>query len=289
MPRVGTIKEIWRFPVKSMQGDMVSRCTVTATGVVGDRRWAMRDEGRAEIQWGKLYPQLMLCKARYRSEPQRHDEIAPVDITFPDGETVGSDDPRIDSKLTTLIEREATLRAIEPPSNIEFYKRYKPDEEKFLEEIMGAFAREPGEPMPDLSVLPEVLMDHVAVPGTFFDNEEIHLITTASMDHMRSKNPAANWDVRRFRPNFYIETDPAFTGLVETDWAGKTLSMGGAKLEITLPTLRCGMTVRPQADIEFDKTILRTVVKEGDQCLGVGAHVRVAGAVTQGDVVELDG
>lgn len=288
MARVGVVKEIWRFPVKSMQGDTIERCTLTPTGVVGDRRWAMRDEGRAEIQWGKMYPQLMLCRARYRAEPE-HDEIAPVDVTFPDGETVGSDDPKIDAKLTELIEREATLRAIEPATNIEFYKRYKPDEEKFLGEIMGAFAREPGEPMPDLSVLPEVLMDHVAVPGTFFDNEEVHMITTASMEYMRGKNPSAQWDVRRFRPNFYIETDPEFSGLVENDWAGKTLTIGSASLDVTLPTLRCGMTVRPQADIEFDKSILRTVVKEGNQCLGVGAHVRASGEIQRGDVVELSG
>ena len=48
------------------------------------------------------------------------------------------------------------------------------------------------------------------------------------------------------------------------------------------------MTVRPQADIKYDKSILRTVVKEGDQCLGVGAHVRVSGEIKQGDAVELN-
>ncbi len=287
MARVGVIKEIWRFPVKSMQGDTIERCKVTQTGVAGDRRWAMRDEGRAEITWGKRYPQLMLCSARYRAEPS-DDAITPVVITFPDGQTIGSDDARVNAKLSELIERDATLRAIEPASNLEFYKRHKPDEQVFLEEMTELFAREPGEPVPEMSLFPEVLMDHVAVPGTFFDNEEIHMITTASMDYMRRKNPGANWDIRRFRPNFYIETDPAVTGLVENDWVGKTLAIGSATLEITMPTVRCGMTVRPQADIEYDKSILRTVVKEGDQCLGVGAHVRVPGEIKQGDTVELN-
>ena len=157
-----------------------------------------------------------------------------------------------------------------------------------MTEIMGAFAREPGEPLPDLSVLPEVLIDYVAVPGTFFDNEEIHLITTASMDYMRSHNSEANWDVRRFRPNFYIETDAGLSGLAENDWVGKQLRIGETVLDVSAPTLRCGMTVRAQGDIEFDKTILRTVVKEGDQCLGVGAHIRQAGKIKQGDVVTLE-
>jgi len=69
MTKVGVIREIWRFPVKSMQGDTLERCTVSAAGVLGDRAWAIRDEARKEVQWGKRYPELMLCKARYREEP----------------------------------------------------------------------------------------------------------------------------------------------------------------------------------------------------------------------------
>ena len=75
--KVGVISEIWRFPVKSMQGDKIEQCTVSVTGVLGDRSWAMRDEARKEVQWGKMYPQLMLCKARYREEPDS-DETRPA-------------------------------------------------------------------------------------------------------------------------------------------------------------------------------------------------------------------
>ena len=288
MTKVGVIREIWRFPVKSMQGDKIESCTVSETGVLGDRRWAMRDEEREEVQWGKMYPKLMLCKARYRSEPDS-DEIQQVDITFPDGESVGSDDPRVHEKLTELIGREATLRSVRPPEDLEFYRRYKPDEEQFLAEVAQSFAREPGEPIPDLSQFPEVLMDYVAVPGTFFDNEEIHFITTASIRYLKSKNPDANWDIRRFRPNFFVETVEGLEGLVESSWVGETLKIGTATLLVSAPTPRCGMTVRPQADLEYDKTILRTVVKEADQNLGVGAHCQEAGTIRVGDAVEIVG
>ena len=258
MARIGVIKEIWRFPVKSMQGDSIDRCVVTDNGVVGDHRWPMRDEGRAEVQWGKMYPQLMLCSARYRNEPQG-DDIGTVDVTFPDGETVGSDDARVHHKLTELIGREAKLWPLQPASNVQFYKRYKPDERQFMQEITDAFAREPGEPgepVPEMSQFPEVLLDHVSVPGTFFDNEEIHLIATASIAYMRTKTPDANWDIRRFRPNFFIQTDPGLDGLVENEWVGKRLTVGAATLQISAPTTRCGMTTRLQGDLEFDKTIL---------------------------------
>ncbi len=286
MVLVGVIKEIWRFPVKSMQGDTIERCAVTTAGVTGDRRWAMRDEARNEIQWGKKYPQLMQCRARYRREPDGG-KIDPVDITFPDGETVGSDEGRVHQKLSELVECEASLQPLRPASDIEFYKRYKPDEQQFLREIAEAFARDPGEPVPDLADFPEVLIDHVAVPGTFFDNEELHLVTTASMDYMRGRDPNAEWDIRRFRPNFYIQTDVDLSGLVENEWVGRRIGVGSVKMRISAPTVRCGMTTRPQAELGFDKTILRTVVREGAQCLGVGAHVEEAGDLAVGDLVEL--
>jgi hypothetical protein len=52
--------------------------------------------------------------------------------------------------------------------NIEFYKRYIESDEQVMEDIAEAFAREEGEPTLDLAQFPEILMDHVAVPGTFF-------------------------------------------------------------------------------------------------------------------------
>ncbi len=286
MKQVGTVGQIWRFPVKSMQGDTVHAAHVSARGLRGDRAWAMRDEQRQEVQWGKRHPELMLCAARYRSEPQ-DDAVAPVEVTFPDGETLASDDDeRIHARLSKLVGVKAALWPLQPASDVQFYKRYKPDEGQFLQEMADAFAREPGEPMPDLAQFPEVLMDHVAVPGTFFDNEEIHLLTSASLAHMRSLNPEAGWDVRRFRPNFYLDT-PALSGLAENDWIGRTLRLGEVVLEISAPTPRCGMTVRPQGDLAYDKSILRTIVREAGQNLGVGAHCRQAGTVRAGDAVYL--
>ena len=49
----------------------------------------------------------------------------------------------------------------------------------------------------------------------------------------------------------------------------------------------CGMTVQPQDSMAYDETILRTIVREADQCLGVGAHGRASVLVQVGDTVEL--
>lgn len=286
MSIIGHVRELWRFPVKSMQGGTVPAAMVTPQGLIGDRAWAMRDDLRQEIQWGKRYPQLMLCSARYRVEPVAG-EITPVDITFPDGSVCGSDDPAVHRKLSELCGTTATLWPLQPASNRDFYKRYKPDEARWAAEIGEAFAREPGEPQPDFAQFPAVLIDYVAVPGTFFDNEELNLLTTASLAAMQAVNPGAVWDVRRFRPNLFIETPPGVNGPIEQGWIGMTLKIGDATLAVSAPTPRCGMTTRPQADLPFDKTILRTIVREGDQNLGVGIHVKVPGRIRAGDVVEL--
>jgi uncharacterized protein YcbX len=40
---MASVAEVWRYPVKSMAGERLSSCEVAATGVVGDRRWALVD------------------------------------------------------------------------------------------------------------------------------------------------------------------------------------------------------------------------------------------------------
>ena len=40
---VGTVVEIWRYPVKSMAGERLDSATLTEVGLEGDRRWAFVD------------------------------------------------------------------------------------------------------------------------------------------------------------------------------------------------------------------------------------------------------
>lgn len=40
---MASVVEVWRYPVKSMAGERLDSCEVAATGLVGDRRWALVD------------------------------------------------------------------------------------------------------------------------------------------------------------------------------------------------------------------------------------------------------
>jgi uncharacterized protein YcbX len=84
-----------------------------------------------------------------------------------------------------------------------------------------------------------------------------------------------------------IETRKDFKGLVESEWDGRRLTVGGVELKCELATVRCGMTMQAQAGLEKDASILRTIVRDADQNLGVYASVATAGEVRVGDVVYL--
>jgi hypothetical protein len=98
------VKEIWRYPVKSMAGERLERSEVGERGLWGDRGWAVRNDETGEIHNAKRFPVLMQCSARYRTPPGE-DQIPEVDITLPDGEALGSDSARLSTRLSELMGR----------------------------------------------------------------------------------------------------------------------------------------------------------------------------------------
>ncbi len=306
--QIGVVKQICRYAVKSMAGEKLVDCTVGSLGIPGDRGWALRDETTGEITNGKNLPVLMRCAARYR-QPPAAGFIPHVDIVFPDGQTVGSDTPDVNARLSALLGKQVSLWPLQPAENEEFYRR-KSKTARLLgrlarfrafraalpaltsfgpanAELREAFSREPNEPVPDLSTLPAELIEFTSPRGTFFDAFPIHVLTTASLEMMARLNPGSKWEMRRFRPNFLIETRPDIKGLVEAEWDGRKLHVGGVVLKCEIPTVRCGMTIQAQSGLEKDPRILRSIVKDADQNLGIYASVIGTGEVRVGDVVEL--
>jgi uncharacterized protein YcbX len=84
-----------------------------------------------------------------------------------------------------------------------------------------------------------------------------------------------------------IETEPGLEGLVEQAWIGKQLSVADVALDCVDTTLRCGAITRAQEGLPFDKSILRTVVRQADQNFGVYCTIPEAGIIGVGDAVML--
>jgi uncharacterized protein YcbX len=283
---VGKVIEIWRYPVKSMGGERLARCAAGERGIPGDRGWAVRDEVAQEIRGGKKFPALMRCDARYVEEPTG-DRVPPAEITLPDGTRVRTDRTEAAARLSALLDRRVTLWPLQPAEDLAHYRRGLPDNSDMMVELREIFGRLEDEPLPDLSPIPQEIFTYTSIPGTYFDVLPIHFVTTATLDALAAKNPSSRFDTRRFRPNFLIETERGRTGFAELDWCGRTLTVGGARVKAEYPTVRCSMTTQPQGDLPKDPQVLRTIVRDAQQNVGVYAHVVAAGPVAVGDAVEL--
>ena len=75
MKAIGKVRELWRYPVKCMGGERIESGVISASGLRGDRRWALRDENRREICTGHWMPFLARCRARYLHEPERDGQV----------------------------------------------------------------------------------------------------------------------------------------------------------------------------------------------------------------------
>src|ERR1700691_6597650 len=119
MEVIGTVKEIWRYPVKSMAGERMQRANVSARGIYGDRGWAIRDERAGEIRNARKLPALLHCTAVYIREPSEG-EAPPAQITMPDGTTFRSDSAEANPRLSELLRRSVSIWPIQPATDREF-------------------------------------------------------------------------------------------------------------------------------------------------------------------------
>jgi len=107
--KVGNIKEIWQYPVKSMTGNKISVAKLNKEGLQGDRLWTIWDEVDQQLVGGKSFKKIMHLKASYQ---QATPSIAnpTVAITFPDGHIVSSDKPYLNDLLASFIGHPVRLK-----------------------------------------------------------------------------------------------------------------------------------------------------------------------------------
>ncbi len=284
--QLGRVREIWRHPVKSMEGERIARTPVTERGLPGDRAWAVRDEVRGGIRGAKKIPALMRCRARCLGTPTPGAAAPAPEITLPDGTRLRADAPDAAKRVSEAVGTEVTLWPLQPADDLAHYRRGAPTHTDVLTELRSIFGREEGEPLPDLASMPRELFEYESPPGTYFDAFPLLLVTDASLRRLAELAPASRIDVRRFRPNFVIELTNGETGFVEAGWTGARLRVGGALLDVTVACPRCVMITHGFADLPRDPGLMRTVVREANQCVGVYATVREPGEVKEGDAVE---
>ena len=288
---VGTVKTLWRFPVKSMRGEKVDIADLSGSGFTGDRAYALIDTATGKVMSGKtprLGPKLLGCRAAFVETPGPGDP-PPVRVTFPDGTSVRSDDPDVHAILSGFLGRPVTLERAAPPDFT--IDMYYPDMDDLDPEghrdtvtelkLGSAFFADAGLPSP--------------VPvGAFFDLFPVSVLTTSTLGRLNELRPESRFDERRFRMNVIVDT--LETGFVENGWTGHRLRLGdGAQLDVVIPDPRCVMTTLAQDELPKDPAVLRTLARENRlelaggryPCAGVYAVVASGGTIRNGDVVAL--
>jgi uncharacterized protein len=281
-----SVTAIYRYPVKSMLGESLRRCRVDQHGVLGDRAHAVIDVETGAVASAKVprrWAGLLDFSARYPESPD-----GPVEITFPDGSTHRSDDPDIDAALSAALGREVRLSAT-APEGATFEEQWPEIDglapQQFIDSTTARRDDASGEAISRLDLA-------AFAPGSFFDLSALHVLTESTLAQLRSLAPTATFDVRRYRPNLVLDGDGP--GFVENSWPGRTLAFGGdgARLAVSMPTMRCVMTTLAQADLPVDADTLRTVARHNRvdipelgtwACAGAYADVAATGEVAVGD------
>jgi len=93
------LSEVWRYPVKSLQGEQLTESAITPQGVVGDRAYALFDARTGLGLTARRVPELLFAYARLQPD-------GGVRITLPDG----SDGSR-DDALSSWLGRPVALRS----------------------------------------------------------------------------------------------------------------------------------------------------------------------------------
>ncbi len=277
--------DLFRYPVKSMQGEQLSRSHIGVSGLPGDRAWAVRDEERGGIRGAKRFPELMACAARYPDEPAP-DGVSPAIITLPDGKTLKTSDEDIAHHLSETVGSPVTLWPLMPKEAVEHYRRGAPMLDDMEAELRRMFARLPEEPLPDLSVFPPELLEFESPVGTYFDAFPLLIMSKQSLAHMAEQFPDNQWDIRRFRPNLLLDVEGE-AGSPEFDWEGRQLQIGELVLQLEIICPRCVMTTHGFADLSRDPGVMRSLVQGAQGALGIYASIVTPGEVAVGDKVTL--
>jgi uncharacterized protein YcbX len=274
--QVGMVKELFRYPVKSMLGERLTEVEIGLKGVIGDRAWALR-EANGRIVTAKKWANMLGFHAAYEGTPEA-ERLPPVKITLPDGSSVHADDPRASNVISGYLGRPVKLER----ARSDEHARAEIDPATVFGDVRVANVT----PGFTEATLPDTFgLRH----GTFFDSAMIHVIATGTLEHMRSLIAAdAQLDPRRFRPNILVETDPRLTGFVEDEWVGGTLEAGPAVKIIALErALRCVMTTHRHSELARDLRILRTAAERHSAKVGVFASIGAPGKVRVGDPIYL--
>ena len=254
---IGRVVELWRFPVKSLQGEQVDAVELGPTGIDGDRAWALVDCATERLMSAKRHAALFHGRATTEDDQ--------VVVALPTGAEFVAGDPEGSRFASEWLDRDVELRAVDPGASLAYEMTFDPPDDD------------------------AELVDVPAPAGSFLDLAAVHLLSTATLARARAEDPDLDWDVRRFRPNVVVELPEgavAQAAFTEDTWVGRQVHVGGATLGVRMSTVRCAMPLRGQPGLEPQPGMYAVMEALHANHVGVYADTVRPGPIRVGDALE---
>jgi hypothetical protein len=263
---------IWRYPLKSAQGESLERVFIGADGPDGDRAWAcvtgdgMVVSAKSPRRWGRM---LYVAAAL-------GDGGEGMFVRVPGGESLRAGTAEADDALSAWLGARVRLTREVPPQPR--LHRLWPKEPGMLPEWAGGAA---GEDAAGEEVVSGI--GGAAPGGRFVDFGAVHLVTTGALDAVERAGAPA--DARRMRPNLVLTLD-------REPVRGDRIQVGtDVTLRVLIPTPRCAIPAAAQPGLDEAPEVLREIGRHRTEipglgraaCFGAYAQVLSAGTVSVGD------
>jgi hypothetical protein len=257
MSLVGTVESLWRYPVKSMAGEMSPEAFMGFSGFYGDRCYAIKN---AAARKGFPYLNATAHPEMVRYRPQfRHPERAAKPSNWFEAESISPGVMYANGDAEDLL-----LEVVTPSGKVVAI------DDTALLEMLGAGLR--GENHLTLARSDRALTD--CRPVSLISRQTIRQIETESNISL---------DKRRFRMNIYFNLH-SDEGFGEDSLIGRRLRIGNkAEIMVLEKDPRCkAISLNPETG-EHNPNILKNVAQNHEANAGVYCAVLVEGIVTAGD------
>lgn len=261
METVGVVESLWRYPVKSMSGEQMSKAFMGFSGIYGDRCFAFKSSAAPK---GAPYliasaHQRMLCFRPQFRYPER--AAAPPNLveamSIAPGITPANGDEN--DLAMDVVTPSGSVLAIDDPALVELL----------------------GEGISETKHLKLVRSDRALT-----DCRPVSLISLQTIRQVETE-VAVPLDKRRFRANVYVSLT-SNRGFEEDEFIGRTLRIGARAVMVILERdPRCKMISLDPVTGKHNPDILRKVAREHDAFAGVYCAVIVEGMLAQGDPIQL--
>ena len=248
---IGRVKELWRYPVKSMGGEQLSAVELLPYGIAGDRLLALESAGAPvgkPLLSGAERTAILLCHARLRGE------AGPEHFTAGD-----SLSPFVEILLPAMA-AQATYPAVDPA--------LIPALQQYLGANYSLWLKSSTQPMTDCRPL-----------------------ALLSIQTVRQLSGELGFpvDARRFRANVLMDLHEAGSqGFPEDRLVGRRIQLGSAAtLTVKERDPRCRIITLDPTTGEAMPALMRHVAREHEGKVGIYAATAIPGPLATGDPIYL--